>query len=142
MGAEVFELNQHVFFNGQFQTFGRVRELRVVFFHNSTRRLRMLEVRDNGGKRSEAFEVEPVLETIGMKLARTPGRALAALVLRRLYMRLRRLGFKERSESALHPTRRLAIDTGWSIADGSRSISCDTSPDRTPTTTSKQFTLN
>lgn len=58
------------------------------------------------------------LETIGLRLAATPRRALLSLLARRLYVRLRGLGFRERDARAVSPEELLRIDTCWSVAVG------------------------
>lgn len=62
--------------------------------------------------------LENVLRAQHMRLARTPWRAMALLVLRRMIIRLRGLHFTERDASALPPARLLRIDSCWSVAIG------------------------
>jgi serine/threonine protein kinase len=62
--------------------------------------------------------IREVLHTLDMKLAATPGRALFAFALRRLWIRLRGLGYTERDASALPAGQLLRIDTCWAVAIG------------------------
>jgi eukaryotic-like serine/threonine-protein kinase len=59
-----------------------------------------------------------VLARVGMRLAATPRRALASLVLHRAWLRLRGLGFRERAVGAVPVGEVLKIDTCWSVAEG------------------------
>jgi eukaryotic-like serine/threonine-protein kinase len=59
-----------------------------------------------------------VLDAAGMKLARTPGRALLSLLWRRCLLRLRGLGFKERDTTQIPADRLGRIDICWSVAVG------------------------
>ncbi len=58
------------------------------------------------------------LGTIGMRLAGSPRRALASLLARRGYIRVRGLGFRERREKEISPQTLLRIDSCWSVAVG------------------------
>jgi hypothetical protein len=62
--------------------------------------------------------LKAVLERIGMRLARTPLRAVLSLALRLLQVRLRGLSFHEREESQIPPEDLVRIDTCWSVASG------------------------
>jgi len=64
----------------------------------------------------EAFSA--VLAEVGMKAPATPRRALASLLLRRVQLRLRGLGFTRRDESQIAPEVLTRIDTCWSVATG------------------------
>jgi hypothetical protein len=59
-----------------------------------------------------------VLQTVGMKLARTPRKALLPLVLRRAQIRLRGLGFRERPASEIAQSQLQRVDLCFSIAGG------------------------
>ncbi|MGZ3438021.1 MAG: serine/threonine-protein kinase PknK, partial [Polyangia bacterium] len=59
-----------------------------------------------------------VLGAVDMRMADTPAKALASLVLRRMRIRLRGLRFKERDESQLSAEMLTRIDTCWSAAAG------------------------
>jgi serine/threonine protein kinase/tetratricopeptide (TPR) repeat protein len=59
-----------------------------------------------------------VLQTMGMKLAETPWRALLSLLMRRAYLKARGLKFRERDASQIAPEQLTRIDTCWSIAVG------------------------
>ncbi len=72
-----------------------------------------------GGHIDEGLEVfRIVLESVGLKLARGPKRALLSLVLRRLWIRLRGFGFTERDAASIPETDLLRIDTCWAVAAG------------------------
>jgi hypothetical protein len=58
------------------------------------------------------------LEPIGMHLAATPRRALLSWLARRVYIRLRGLGFRERDARDVPPDELLRIDSCWSVAVG------------------------
>src|SRR5262249_57624831 len=62
--------------------------------------------------------VSSAIETIGMRLAATPRRALLSLVARRAYVRLRGLGFQERDARDVPAEELLRIDTCWSVSVG------------------------
>jgi len=62
--------------------------------------------------------VESVLRAVGLKLAPTPRRALISVVLRRAFVRLRGLGFRERDSSQVPAEELTRIDICWSIAAG------------------------
>jgi hypothetical protein len=71
------------------------------------------------GHVDEGLQVlKAVLERIGMRLARTPLRAVLSLALRLLQVRLRGLSFREREESQIPPEDLVRIDTCWSVASG------------------------
>ncbi|HUG52641.1 MAG TPA: AAA family ATPase [Vicinamibacteria bacterium] len=57
-----------------------------------------------------------VLGRLGLKLPRSTRSALAGLVLRRLWLRLRGLAFRERDQSLVPPEALLRIDACWSVA--------------------------
>ena len=59
-----------------------------------------------------------VLGAVDMRLATSPGKALTSLLLRRVRIRLRGLGFKERDESQLSAEALTRIDICWSAAAG------------------------
>jgi len=59
-----------------------------------------------------------VLDALGLKLAPTPRRALLSLLVRRAYVRLRGLAFRERDAAAIEPAELARIDTCWSVAIG------------------------
>jgi hypothetical protein len=60
----------------------------------------------------------PVLDAIGMRLPATPGRALAALLWRRFWLRLRGLGFRRRDADQVPARERQRFDVCWSAAIG------------------------
>jgi serine/threonine protein kinase len=60
----------------------------------------------------------PVLKSVGTRLAGAPWRALLSLLLRRLQLRIRGTGFRERSETAIDPAELQRIDVGWSAVVG------------------------
>jgi hypothetical protein len=60
--------------------------------------------------------LEALLERIGMRLARSPWRAVVSLALRMLQVRLRGLRFREREESQIAREELVRIDTCWSVA--------------------------
>lgn len=59
-----------------------------------------------------------VLRQVGLKLAKTPRRALFMLAWRRLVLKLRGLGYQERSAAEVPPERLQRIDVCWSISMG------------------------
>jgi tetratricopeptide (TPR) repeat protein len=59
-----------------------------------------------------------VLDAVGMRLARTPRRALLSLLLRRAWLRLRGLHFHERDASQISAAELTRIDICWSVAVG------------------------
>jgi serine/threonine protein kinase len=59
-----------------------------------------------------------VLDSVGLKLARTPRRALWSLLWRRAQLRLRGLGFRERDSSQVSAESLTRIDICWSAAVG------------------------
>jgi serine/threonine protein kinase/tetratricopeptide (TPR) repeat protein len=72
-----------------------------------------------GGHIEEGLEVfRVVLETAGYKLANGPKRALLSLILRRIWIRLRGLEFKERKASEVSEADLFRIDICWSVAAG------------------------
>lgn len=62
--------------------------------------------------------VRSVLDLVGMHLAASPRRALAAIVLRQAQLRLRGLRFRERRAADIGPDALVSIDTGWSMSIG------------------------
>ena len=62
--------------------------------------------------------ISDVLGTIGLRLARTPGRALASLLVRRLRIKMRGLKFEPRELAELAPAELSRIDICWSVASG------------------------
>ncbi len=62
--------------------------------------------------------LDTVLEAFGAPLARTRGRALASLVLRRTMVRVRGLGWKPRDESQIPREDLARIDLGYAVATG------------------------
>jgi serine/threonine protein kinase/tetratricopeptide (TPR) repeat protein len=72
-----------------------------------------------GGHIDEGLEVfRVVLESVGLKLARGPKRALLSLILRRIWIRVRGLGFTERDAASIPEAELLRIDTCWAVAAG------------------------
>ncbi|PYS24376.1 MAG: serine/threonine-protein kinase PknK [Acidobacteria bacterium] len=72
-----------------------------------------------GGHIDEGLEVfRVVLESVGLKLARGPKRALLSLILRRLWIRVRGLSFTERDAASIPEAELLRIDTCWAVAAG------------------------
>jgi hypothetical protein len=63
-------------------------------------------------------QLHTVLGMLGMKLARTPQRALLALLLRRLQLKMRGLGFVERDASQISSETLQRIDACWSVTKG------------------------
>jgi serine/threonine protein kinase len=62
--------------------------------------------------------LQDVLRRMGMALPSTPGKALAALLLRRALLRLRGLGFRLRDESKVSAEDLTRIDLCWTVAVG------------------------
>ncbi|HUS68752.1 MAG TPA: AAA family ATPase [Kofleriaceae bacterium] len=62
--------------------------------------------------------LETVLGAVGMRLARTPRRALWSLVRRRMRARMRGLGFTERDPSQVSAEALTRVDICWSVAAG------------------------
>jgi hypothetical protein len=62
--------------------------------------------------------LQTVLDTVGLKLAHTPRRALLSLLLRRAQLRLRGLRFQERDTSQVSAEALTRIDICWSAAVG------------------------
>jgi hypothetical protein len=62
--------------------------------------------------------IRSVLAAIGMKLALSPRRALLSMLLQRLRIRIRGLGFVERPAEHVSPDELVRIDTCWSVAMG------------------------
>ena len=60
--------------------------------------------------------IRRVLGSLGMTFPETPGRALLSLLGRRIFVRLRGLGFRERREADVPPAELTRIDACWSIA--------------------------
>ncbi len=63
-------------------------------------------------------EIHAVLAAIGLKLASSPMSALLSLLLRRAWLRLRGLTWRERSESEISPAVLARIDICWGVAMG------------------------
>ncbi|MFZ0819762.1 MAG: protein kinase [Candidatus Acidiferrales bacterium] len=59
-----------------------------------------------------------VLSMVGMRLSKTPRGALISLLFRRAWIRLRGLGFRERSVSEISAEDLRKVDTCWSVAIG------------------------
>ena len=59
-----------------------------------------------------------VLAASGMRLARSPWRALLSLLLRRLWIRVRGLSFVEREARSIPLQDLVGVDTCWSVAQG------------------------
>jgi tetratricopeptide (TPR) repeat protein len=93
---------------------------------NTTSARRALELRQRagaqllmGGHIEEGLEVfRVVMETVGFRLAKGPRRALLSLVLRRLFIKLRGLGFTERPAAMISESDLLRIDICWAVAAG------------------------
>jgi hypothetical protein len=62
--------------------------------------------------------IHAVLADFGLRLARTPLRALASIAARRLWLRLRGLGWRQRSVSEIRPTELAELDALDSVAQG------------------------
>ena len=72
-----------------------------------------------GGHIGEGLQaLESVLGTVGMRLARSPQRALAGLLVRRLQLALRGLRFRERSADQAPPELLTRTDVCWSVGIG------------------------
>ena len=72
-----------------------------------------------GGHIEEGLEVfRVVMETVGFRLAKGPKRALLSLVLRRLLIKWRGLGFTERPAAMISESDLLRIDICWAVAAG------------------------
>ncbi len=93
---------------------------------NRTSARRALELRQRagaqllmGGHMDEGLDVfRVVLESVGLRLAKGPRRALVSLFLRRLLIRLRGLNFTERSADDIPESDLLRIDICWAVAAG------------------------
>ena len=71
------------------------------------------------GRIDQGLEVlRTVLTSIGLKLPKTPLRALLSYLWQRTLLWLRGLNFRERSEDQVSPQELLHIDTCWSVALG------------------------
>jgi hypothetical protein len=71
------------------------------------------------GHVDEGLEVtRRVLNRVGMRLAPTPWQAVLSLLLRRLQLKLRGLGFQRRSAGEIHPDDLIRVDTCWSVSAG------------------------
>jgi hypothetical protein len=71
------------------------------------------------GRVAEGMEViGRVLEHVGLKLRRSPRRALLNLLARRFQLRLRGLRWHERSPDEIPPDVLTRIDTCWTVAEG------------------------
>jgi serine/threonine protein kinase len=62
--------------------------------------------------------IRDVLDAVGMKLPEGPRRALLSLLLRRAWIRVRGIGFRERDVSQVSAERLMRIDVCWSVAAG------------------------
>jgi hypothetical protein len=62
--------------------------------------------------------LQTVLEAAGLRLARTPRAALLSLLARRLWLRIRGVGFRERDASQVTADQLSRIDICWSVAVG------------------------
>ena len=62
--------------------------------------------------------LDPVLRSVGTRLARTPFRALISLLVRRAHLWLRGRAFTERPEASLDPAELRRIDVAWSVVVG------------------------
>jgi len=60
--------------------------------------------------------VRAVLDAMGMKLAESPFRALLALAMRRLQIRIRGLSFQPRETAQIPPEALVRVDACWSVA--------------------------
>ncbi len=73
----------------------------------------------HGGRIDDGIRaIGEVLQECGMQLARTPRRALAALVARRAWLRVRGLGYTPRDESELAPEDLVSVNVCWSAGVG------------------------
>ena len=107
---------------------GRPAEAATEFLEaaKTTSPRRALELRQSagaqllmGGHIEEGLAVyRVVLEAVGLKLAKGPKRALVALAMRRLWIRLRGLHFNEREAADVPETDLLRIDICWAVAAG------------------------
>src|SRR5262249_41939820 len=69
------------------------------------------------GHLDEGLEVfRRVLETVGMRLSRTPRQALWCVLLHRAWVRLRGVGYRLRAESQVEPSDLRKLDLAWSGA--------------------------
>jgi serine/threonine protein kinase/tetratricopeptide (TPR) repeat protein len=59
--------------------------------------------------------VEQVLAAQGMALPKSPRHALLSILWRRLWLRVRGLGYRERSEDELSVAERMKVDTCWTV---------------------------
>jgi eukaryotic-like serine/threonine-protein kinase len=72
-----------------------------------------------GGHMEEGLEVfRVVLESVGLRLAKGPKRALLSLLVRRLLIQLRGLSFHERAVGQIPEADLLRIDICWAVAAG------------------------
>lgn len=62
--------------------------------------------------------IRDVLKAVGMKLPAGPKSALLSILLRRGWLRLRGLGFRERDASQISAERLMQIDVCWTVAAG------------------------
>lgn len=62
--------------------------------------------------------MQDVLAEVGMHLASTPQRALAGLMARRAWVRMRGLRWRERPESEITPRELMEVDVCWAVASG------------------------
>lgn len=85
--------------------------------HSLDLRRRAVEQLLRSGHVEKGLQVlQSVLEAVGMSLAKSPRRALWALVMRRARVRLRGVGYTERDSSQIAPELLTRIDTCWSVA--------------------------
>ena len=82
-------------------------------------RRRAAEQQLRSGQIDAGFEtIRSVLAAIGMKLAASPRRALLSMLMQRLRIRLRGLGYTERRAEDVSADELVRIDTCWSVAMG------------------------
>jgi eukaryotic-like serine/threonine-protein kinase len=62
--------------------------------------------------------IQKLLATMGMKLPKTPFRALVSIVYHRFLLWMRGLGYRERAPSELSPEELLRLDTCWGVSLG------------------------
>ena len=80
---------------------------------------RAAEQQLRSGQIDAGFEtIRNVLAAIGMKLAASPRRALVSMLIQRLRIRLRGLGYTERRAADVSADELVRIDTCWSVAMG------------------------
>jgi serine/threonine protein kinase/tetratricopeptide (TPR) repeat protein len=100
------------------------REFLEIASHTTARRALELRQRAGaqllmGGHMDEGLEVfRVVLESVGLRLAKGPRRALLSLFLRRLLINMRGLDFTETSADDISESDLLRIDICWAVAAG------------------------